>query len=196
MISTRISNLSSSEEIFNQEIDYYRDALTSAGYKDLQLEYTKPKAPRRQRRRKVTWFNPPFNCEVTTNVEDYFLKLVDKFLTKNRHPKIAKAFNRATLKVSYSTTHSMKAHLDKHNKKILQARSVASDKCNCQERVKKDCPLPGKCAINEVVYQADVTEEGNGRKMTYYGLTENTFKKGHGGHKWPQALLQDREKQK
>ena len=77
----------------------------------------------------------------------------------------------------------MAAHIQKHNKGILNARNRAEDKCNCNKSNKPDCPLPGKCTISEVVYKAQVIEE-NGNSMDYYGLTELKFKDRYGGHKY------------
>ena len=61
MISKRLSTLSSSKEIFDNEIPIYTDALRHAGYNQ-QLQYkaepSNPSVPRR--RRKIIWFNPPY----------------------------------------------------------------------------------------------------------------------------------------
>ena len=52
------------------------------------------------RKRKFTWFNPPFNINVATNVTKTFLTLLDKHFPKNK--RLSKIFNRNTTKVSYS----------------------------------------------------------------------------------------------
>ena len=51
--------------------------------------------------------------------------------------------------------------------------------CNCQK--KEDCPVPGKCNQNGVIYQATVTS-ATGRAETYVGLAKN-FKKRYPKHK-------------
>ena len=53
--------------------------------------------------------------------------------------------------------------------------------CNCQKSKKSDCPLPGACNQEGVIYQATV-ENSNGERETYVGLAEN-FKKRHYKHK-------------
>ena len=52
------------------------------------------------RKRKITWFNPPININVATNVGKTFLALIDKHFPKNE--RLSKIFNRNTIKVSYS----------------------------------------------------------------------------------------------
>ncbi len=184
MISSRISQLSSSADIFNSEIGYYRDALQEAGHKDLDFVYEPASSSKRkrQRKRRITYFNPPWNSEVKSNVGEMFLKIVDKHLVSNRNPKIRRFLNRATIKVSYCTTRNMQDHLSSHNKAILTPRSQEEEKCNCRKDLKPVCPLPGKCTTKEVVYKADIAAS-DGSKMTYFGLTENSFKTRYGGHK-------------
>ena len=71
----------------------------------------------------------------------------------------------------------------KHNSKILKDSDTTQPKqtakCNCQK--KQDCPVPGKCNQNGVVYQATVDSAG-GRQESYIGLAKN-FKKRYPGHK-------------
>ena len=79
MISTRLSTLSSSEEIFDNELPIYSDALRHSGYNQQLLykaESSNPSVPRR--RRKIIWFNAPYNAKVATNVAYKFLLLGDK----------------------------------------------------------------------------------------------------------------------
>lgn len=187
MIEKRISLLSSNEDIFNKEITYYRDALSAAGHKDLELKYSPVCNKKRQRTRQVTWFNPPFNSAVKTNVGELFLKLVDRYLKSD--PKLGKVFNRSTLKVSYSTTRNMRQHLDKHNMAILNSKTERPEGgCNC--RKPNECPLSNKCLTKEVVYKAEVVE-ASGEKNDYYGLTELRFKDRYYGHT---ANFRDRTK--
>ena len=61
------------------------------------------------------------------------------------------------------------------------------DTCNC--RKKDECPLPGKCTTQNVIYEAKVktpTEE-----RTYIGLTASSFKTRYTSHK---ASFTHREK--
>ena len=50
--------------------------------------------------------------------------------------------------------------------------------CICQ---KDPCPLNSNCLVDKVIYKATVTT--NNTVDTYTGLTGNTFKARHGGHK-------------
>ena len=68
-----------------------------------------------------------------------------------------------------------------HNNKILKKKTRSESKCNCNATNKKDCPLPGKCAIESVVYKANVTTP-DGVK-SYIGLTSGTFKQRYAQHK-------------
>ena len=104
-IGYRISELSSDKDEFKKAAPVYNNALKASGFKST-IQYTKPMKRNPQqhkvnkRSRKVTWFNPPYSCNVETNIGKCFLRLVDKhFPTTNRLHKI---FNRKNLKVSYS----------------------------------------------------------------------------------------------
>ena len=108
----------------------YIDALISSGYNE-NFTY-KEKVPngnnnnkeinkenrRKNRKRKIIWFNPPF-CRLTNiNIEKYFLKLVDKHFQHGN--KLQKIFNRKTLKISYSCTKNIFLIINSHNKNITK----------------------------------------------------------------------------
>ena len=59
-ISKRISPLSHNEESFNTAANTYNDALNSSGYTN-NLEYSATQPPKRKknRKRKIIWFNHP-----------------------------------------------------------------------------------------------------------------------------------------
>ena len=86
IVEHRISTLSSSKEIFDQTIPPYQKAITDAGYQDI-LKYsatTNPKIrSKTARSREITWFNPPWYMQVTTNIGGLVLNLVDKHYPKN-----------------------------------------------------------------------------------------------------------------
>ena len=60
--------VSSSKELFNSEMTEYDEALKAAGYSE-KLQYIYPDKlnnnlsnnTRRSRKRKIIWFNPPYN---------------------------------------------------------------------------------------------------------------------------------------
>lgn len=176
MIENRISELSSNQTIFESEKAKYEKALKASGYKHT-LTYKQQQQNRntlpKNRKRKVIWFNPPYNSAVKTNIAKEFLKLVDKHFPKNS--PLHKYYNRNTLKVSYSTMANMGSIIQSHNKKLLGESNLPTEKgCNC--RNPQDCPLDGKCLTESLVYKALVTDETNQTKYQYIGLSSGPFK--------------------
>ena len=108
----------------------YIDALKSSGYKE-NFTDKEEKVPngnhnkeinkenrRKNRKRKIIWFNPPF-CRLTNiNIGKYFLKLLDKHFKHGN--KLQKIFNRKTLKISYSCTKNIFQIINSHNKNITK----------------------------------------------------------------------------
>ena len=103
--------------------------------------------------------------------------LIDKHFPPG-HP-LHSVINRSTVKVGYRCLPNMGASIARHNSKILRASNGAPKRsppsCNCQKSKKKDCPLPGACNQEGVIYQATVNNNQGG-KETYIGLAEK-FKK-------------------
>ena len=180
-VEKRISDLSSSEEIFNQAKQYYQNALINSGH-DHVLQY-KPvtETRRRNRKRNITWFNPPFSKTVTTNVGKKFLSLLDKHFPRNH--KFRKIFNRNTVKVSYGCMPNVGTIINAHNKKVLDDRiTLEREGCNC--RARNSCPLNGECLTKNVVYEATINSNlRNYREKVDLGITKNTFKTRYGNHK-------------
>ena len=78
---------------------------------------------------------------------------------------------------------NMKKVIAGHNRKISndnRGPPPNPSMCNCKQ--KRNCPLPGRCLSEKVVYQATVTDEHQNRE-TYTGLTSKTFKERHYKHK-------------
>ncbi|KAL9988996.1 hypothetical protein ACROYT_G003499 [Oculina patagonica] len=180
-INKRLTNISSSKEVFDESIGPYQQALKESGY-DHKLTYNPPPeratGNRRKRTRNITWFNPPFDSNVKTNLGRKFLQIVDKCFPKN-HP-LHKIFNRHTLKLSYSCMPNMKSIISSHNKHVLSKTNTPTqqpDTCNC--RKKPDCPLEGNCLQTNVIYQATITTETT--TETYVGLATN-FKERYRNH--------------
>ena len=61
---------------------------------------------------------------------------------------------------------------------MLNPKPIPKSSCNCQKSKKAECPLPGECNQNGVVYEATV-KTNDGRTESYVGLARN-FKK-----RWP-----------
>ena len=128
--------------------------------------------PKRNRKRRVIWFNPPYNKNVTTNIARRFLSLIDHHFPK--HHRYHKLFNRTTVKCSYSCMSNMASIISSHNAKTLACiPATSAQTCNCRDAAK--CPLSGKCLTESLVYKATVTSPSKATKV-YFGLTEGPFK--------------------
>ena len=69
--------------------------------------------------------------------------------------------------------------IKKHNQKLLResekedlSMSVKKKSCNCQKSKKVECPAPGECNTDEVIYRAMVSSN-DGKKESYVGLAGN-----------------------
>ena len=179
MIQKRVSSLSCNKAEFNKAKPYYERALDNSGFK-INLNYTPENGKRRNRRRNVTWFNPPFSSSVETNVGKIFLNLVIKhFPPAHKYHRI---FNRRNLKLSYSCMPNMAAIIKSHNKAILNetlAKPSATKSCNCRNR--DQCPLEGNCLEKCLVYKAVVKTEKSTK--SYIGCCETAFKTRYSNHK-------------
>ena len=189
MIGKRIAGLSANEDIFKAEAPLYNNALRLSGYKETITYEKQPEQRANNRRRKVTWFNPPFNNGVETNVARKFLALVDKHFPKGS--QLAKYFNRKTIKVSYCTTANFASIISRHNKKVTGSNMQLKEKgCNCRKPT--DCVLKGKCQTSDLVYKCSVLSTNNVKE--YIGLASTTFKQRFSNHKASLAHISNAHK--
>ena len=103
-IESRLSLLSSSEEISNDSVTAYQDTLDKSGYKH-KLKYQaniNTANNKKQRKRNVIWFNPLYSKNVKTKIGKIFLNLIKKHFPS--HHKFHKLFNKNTVKISYICT--------------------------------------------------------------------------------------------
>ena len=175
-INRRLSKISSNKQAFDSSTPPYQEALRKSGF-NYNLHYEPQPAQKPHRRsRNITWYNPPYSSNVSTDIGHKFLKAVDESFPK-KHP-LNKIFNRNTLKLSYSCMPNIQSIISTHNKAILNKEDNKSTnperKCNCRQ--KDTCPLKGECQTKGVVYQATVTNTTTKEEQTYVGLTETTFK--------------------
>ena len=182
-INKRLSSISSTQQVFKGAIPPYQKALDESRY-NFKLTFHPPNnrtnTQNRKRARHITWYNPPWNSRVKTNLGRKFLFIVDKCFLK-KHP-LHKMFNRHTLKLSYSCMPNIKSIIASHNKTVLSnyTSTPATEhvkECNCSK--KEQCPLDGQCLTNNIVYQAIVTT--NTTTETYVGLATN-FKELYRNH--------------
>ena len=178
-VNDRLIKRSSGEKQFSENKTAYGRALKEAGY-SAELKYSKPPGEKkRKRKRKVTWFNPPFCASVKTNIARKFINLVRKHFTK-RNP-LHKIFNKNSMRVSYCCMSNVGSIIKAHNAKILREDRQRVDKpCDCTQ---KECPFKNKgisCNATNVVYKA-VVKTANSSKY-YIGLSEPEFKKRYNNH--------------
>ena len=107
-ISSRLASISCYAEEFHRAKPIYEEALWKSGLNGDMKYVDKQSEQRKIRKHNVTWFNPPFNQNVTTNVARQFLSLVDKHLPK--HHRYHKLFNRNNVKCSYSCIQLYEQH--------------------------------------------------------------------------------------
>ena len=170
MINKRISEISCDEEQFEKAKPMYEKALGKSGYKT-SFKYVKTPQPKRNRKRKIIWYNPPYSNHVKTNVGKIFMSLIEKHFTRNH--KYYKIFNKNTIKLSYSCMPSMKSVINKHNSRLLTPnQNQLTRTCSCQSEA--SCPLNGECLKRCLVYNAKV--ESVSATTNYIGATEGPFK--------------------
>ena len=180
-INKRLSEISSSEEVFRKAIPPYQKALNESGY-DYELQYQQNQTTtedKRRRKRNVIWYNPPFDLNVKTNIGKEFLKIIAKCFPRSN--KLYKIFNKNTLKLSYSCMPNVKSLIAGSNKRLRRKNNnhVEERKCNCPRNA--ECPLGGECLTKDIVYQATVTCQE--KEETYVGVTATTFKSRLANHK-------------
>ena len=153
--------------------------------KKLEYQPTKLTAGKRKnRKRDIIWFNPPFSKSVSTNVGKYFLSLIDKHFP--RHHKFRKIFNRNTLKISYACLPNMKAKMNQHNKKVLRENDndqIIENKKECSCPGNTICPMEGKCLEKDILYEARITcNLPNYGEKYYKGICSTTWKERFNNH--------------
>ena len=187
-INKRLSEISSSDKLFNENKKEYEDALISSGYKtklkmnksNLEIQMNQGQTKRkRNRNRKTIWYNPPYNMNLKTNIGKTFLKLIDKHFHKN-HP-LNKIINRKNVKISYSCCPNIQNIINSHNRKILNenTNNVENENKNCNCQKKHKCPIENKCCTSCVIYKATINNE----KTNYIGMTQGKFKDRFTQHK-------------
>ena len=184
-INRRLSLISATKEIFEREAPVYQAALEKSGHtyklnfdENLSLDMEKTKS---RTRNNVVWFKPPFSQAVKTNVGRQFLKLLDKHFPPGS--PLHAIFNRSKVKMSYRCTPNLAKKIKAHNSKILKPTPNNEEQnggCNC--RNKDECPIPGECLRQGVIYQAEVCRDDN-KVDTYIGLAATSFKDRWRNHK-------------
>ena len=144
MVSRRISDISCSNKYFDKAAPSYNNALKSNGLNE-NIEFTSAPPPRKNRNKKILWFNPPYSGNLKTNIGRIFLRLIEKHFLG--HHKYRKLFNRNNIKISYSCIPNMTSVIRSHNTSLLKD-SVPTDNKECNCRRKPECLLAEKCYLN------------------------------------------------
>merc|ERR1711954_610802 len=84
---------------------------------------------RRQRKRNIMWYNPPFTKNLEINLGKEFFKLLDKHFQENH--VLRPIINRNCVKLSYSCLPNMAKIIFSHNKKVLKNENDTPEPCHC-----------------------------------------------------------------
>ena len=193
MVGRRISDLSSSEEIFKQAAPIYNQALRNSGFNE-EIKFSKRTRDdkRANRSRKIIFFHPPWSDQIETKIGQGFLKLLDKHFP--RGTELFHYFSRQKVKVSYSILPNVARILKSHNRKVLHPEQTLQLKgCGCAEaRNGGECIEEGQhcltdnvCYLGKLDYEIShpVTRARIKVKKKYLGLTQDSFKSRYSGHK-------------
>ena len=117
--------------MFLKHIQEYQQALDESGYKNKLIYEEKntqegEKKKKKNRKRKITWFNPPFSNNLKTNLGREFIRIINKNFPKDN--PLSKIINTKTVKISYSCTANMHTIIQAHNKKITTGKDNREEK--------------------------------------------------------------------
>ena len=190
IIESRLSTLPFNEKIFQEAVPPYHKALQSSGCRHT-LTYKRPKNNnnstninkiKRNRKRQIIWFNPPFNLKTKTKIGKLFLNLLDKHFLLIRN--CIRFFYRANVKICNSSMPKMNSYTYMYNHKVLNDKPNETGINNCNYPNKDTCPLSNSCQTKCIIYQANIDCDIAGYKHKYYlGSCETTFKDHFGNQK-------------
>ncbi|GAB1601832.1 hypothetical protein Ahia01_000461700 [Argonauta hians] len=174
-IAIRLSDLSSTRNIFEDKAPIYRTALAVSNLNEPLIYNDHRHNRRRRRNRRILWFNPVYNETVDFKIGREFLKLVTQHFPPSH--KFHRIFNKYNVKLSYACLPNLASIIATHNKKILKGNTQLNNMrlCNCPNS--SACPVNQKCLTKNVVYKATLTAL-NGPPITkmYTGSTMNELK--------------------
>ena len=128
MTNKRISSISCKGTKFNKAKIMYETALKNSG-SQATIKFEKPSQnKRRNRNKKVIWFNPPFSLSIKTDIGKEFFKLIRKHFPRNH--SFRKIFNLNTIRISFSLMKTMKNLIKQHDARVLK-NEEHSEKISC-----------------------------------------------------------------
>ena len=77
---------------------------------------------KRKRKRRITWYNPPYSHNTTTNIGKKFLDILDTCFPHTH--KLHRLLNRNTVKLSCSCMPNMKQIIASHNKTLINTKNT------------------------------------------------------------------------
>ena len=180
MIEKIIFTNSCNEIEFARSLPIYNQALRKSGYKsELNFNsnpiYTKSS---RHRKRNIIWFNPPFNNQVSNNIDKAFFHLLRKHFPPNH--RLYKICNKNNIKLSYSCTPYRGSIIAAQNKKLIEQHYSLPKTQPCNYKTTDFISLSGNCREKNIIYQATVTS--NNSTMNYFGLCKTDFKTRYYNH--------------
>ena len=119
MIENRLIKLSKNRNIFDQNAYTYQNALDKSNFKHkltYKEDFSKQKK-KRNRTRKIVYFNPPFCESVKTNIGKMFFELINKHFNQNN--SLNKLINKNNCKLAYSCMSNIKMLIQRHNKEKI-----------------------------------------------------------------------------
>ena len=141
-----INKLSADKSVFDNSIDLCNNILSSSGFKDqikINPDFNKNISRNKDRKGKITSFNPPYSSNVSTNIGKRFLKILDLHFLKSH--KLYKIFNRNNAKISYRCMSNFASIINSHSNKIINKNipKPFAPTCDCCSKIY--CPLNGDC---------------------------------------------------
>ena len=103
-MSRCIYKLLSDKSVFDISKDLYNSEHSSSGFKykaKFNPDLNKNISRKKNRKRKVIWFNPPYCSNVSINIGERFLTILDRPFPKSH--ELYKIFTRNNVKISYSS---------------------------------------------------------------------------------------------
>ena len=144
IISRRISDTSCGKQYLDKAAPEYNNATKISDFYE-NTEFTSTIPPRRNRNKKIIWFNPPYSVHVKRNIGRIFLQLIDRHFP--RHHNYRKLFNRNSIKICNSLHANMANVIRNHNTRLLKC-PFPTDIKECICRWKPECPLDKNVFLN------------------------------------------------
>ncbi|XP_072175953.1 uncharacterized protein [Diadema setosum] len=125
------------------------------------------KEKQQQRKRNITWFNPPSCKHVRMNVGRKFLALVEHHFPKEHQPH--KVCSRNNLEVGYGCMDNLDTIKNADNSKIINTGPEQTIKVSCTSR-KEDCPIPYKRMAKSIMYEDHLMSKPEGEAIAEKGV--------------------------